>query len=177
MNTTNLKTTTSCLVSACQAADRLRPTAGDQDHVNPRSPAAPLSNSNKTACSTGGRARRAQAGQRRAVLGEQRQVGGGQHPGRCAETARPNLRGATDQHAIPLLDGSLSRIGTSSAATPLADQFPTITVGFYGVPQGLRGAPEERWASWQGQTAKSQDFQVPRCCQPSQDREDGTGRA
>lgn len=33
---------------------------------------------------------------------------------------------------------------------------------FMGTPQGLIGAPEERWASWQGQTAKSQDFQVPR---------------
>lgn len=95
------------------------------------------------------------------VLGG-RQVGEEQHPGRSAETTGQISEERVTSNAIPFLDPS--RPGLAHRPQRLlwrTNSLPLLS-DFMGAPQGLGGAPEERWASWQGQTAKSQDFQVPR---------------
>lgn len=84
-------------------------------------------------------------------------------------------RRVTDQHAIPFARSILSRLGTSSAAAqndsfggPIPYHYCRV---LWGPPKGLS---EERQRSdgllGKVRQAKSQDFQVPRCCQSSQDR-------
>lgn len=165
------------LSRTCQAADRLRPTAGDQDHVNSRSPAAPCGSSNKTACST------KRAGELYScvlVLGE-RQVGGEQHPARCAETTGQiseglRLTSTLSRLLDPSFPGLAPRPQRSRGPERLlwrTNSLPLLS-GFMGAPQRpLRGAPEERWASWQGQTGQEPRAKTSKyrgCCQSSQDR-------
>lgn len=131
-----------------------------------------MSNSNKTACSTGGR-----AGGLRPANSKLSSVSGKWEgrvpqpaPGSQRRDDRPNLRGRLTVQAWHLVR-SAAAAQYDSFGGPIPYHYCRI---LWGPPKGLIGAPEERWASWQGQTAKSQDFQVPRCCQPSQDRGDGT---